>query len=43
MLYNKKYDACRVDIWAMGVTLHAMIAGRLPYEEEDTQRLYNII
>lgn len=33
MLHGVKYDARKVDVWALGVTLHAMISGRLPYEE----------
>jgi serine/threonine protein kinase len=32
MVLGKKYDCRKVDIWAMGVTLYAMLAGRLPFE-----------
>lgn len=40
MLTGGKYDCVKTDVWAIGVTLYAMAAGCLPFEEEDTDRLY---
>lgn len=38
-----KYDCRRVDIWAMGVTLYTMVAGKFPFEYENTSKLYKLI
>lgn len=43
MLTGRHYDCVKSDIWAMGVTLYAMAAGHLPYEDENTDRLYELI
>lgn len=40
MLKGGHYNCVKSDIWAMGVTLYAMAAGHLPYEDENTDRLY---
>jgi 5'-AMP-activated protein kinase catalytic alpha subunit len=31
MLQGEFYDCTKTDIWAMGVTLYAMAAGKLPF------------
>lgn len=31
MVREKIYDSRKVDVWAMGVTLFAMLKGRLPF------------
>jgi 5'-AMP-activated protein kinase catalytic alpha subunit len=36
MLLGRPYDCTKSDIWAMGVTLYAMAAGKLPFEDENT-------
>jgi len=43
MVIGKKYDCRKVDIWAMGITLYAMIVGRLPFQHENTLKLYKLI
>lgn len=43
MLKGGHYNCVKSDIWAMGVTLYAMAAGHLPYEDENTDRLYELI
>ena len=39
MLLNKPYHGDRVDIWSAGVTLYAMVVGKLPFDDEDMQML----
>jgi 5'-AMP-activated protein kinase catalytic alpha subunit len=43
MVAGKKYDCRKVDIWAMGVTLYAMLMGKLPFQHENTLKLYKLI
>lgn len=40
---GRKYNATKTDIWAVGVTLHAMAMGCLPFEDDNTDRLYDLI
>ena len=45
MVKGKRYDGFNIDIWAIGVTLFAMLCGYLPFEddENDTDVLFNEI
>lgn len=43
MVIGKKYDCRKVDIWAMGVTLYAILMGKLPFQHESTSKLYKMI
>ena len=38
-----KYDAKAADVWSLGVTLHAMVFGTLPYMIIDPQRLIEAV
>ena len=40
MLNNKLYDGKKVDIWSIGIILYAMVCGYLPFDDKNTQRLY---
>lgn len=40
MLKNKQYDGKKVDIWSIGIILYAMVCGYLPFDDKNTQRLY---
>ena len=40
MIQGKAYYGSRVDVWSCGVILFAMVAGYLPFEDKDTNKLY---
>jgi 5'-AMP-activated protein kinase catalytic alpha subunit len=43
MIQGKKYSGLGVDIWSSGVILFAMVCGCLPFEDNDTSKLYKKI
>ncbi len=43
MIKGDKYSGLSVDIWSCGVILFAMLCGYLPFEDEDTPKLYKKI
>ena len=40
MIAGKKYEGTNVDIWSCGVILFALICGYLPFEDQNTKKLY---
>lgn len=43
MIEGLEYFGSRVDVWSSGVILFAMVAGYLPFEDRDTNKLYQKI
>jgi 5'-AMP-activated protein kinase catalytic alpha subunit len=43
MIKGERYTGLRVDVWSSGVILFAMICGCLPFEDNDTSKLYKKI
>lgn len=43
MIAGRKYNGLAVDLWSLGVVLHAMLSGSLPFEDENTSNLYRKI
>lgn len=43
MIAGKRYEGLMVDIWSSGVILFAMLCGYLPFDDNDTQKLYHKI
>ena len=40
---SKGYSGAKVDAWSCGIILYALLAGRLPFVEQDTEKLYDLI
>ena len=43
MVSGKKYNGFKTDIWAIGITLFAMLCGYLPFEDTDNDVLFKKI
>lgn len=43
MIEGKEYHGTIADVWSSGVILFAMICGYLPFEDQDTSKLYKKI
>jgi serine/threonine protein kinase len=43
MLMNKPYNGDLIDIWSAGITLYVMVAGKLPFDDENIQSLIHKI
>ena len=43
MIKGEKYHGLGVDIWSSGVILYAMVCGYLPFEDQNTKKLYQKI
>ena len=43
MVLGKKYNGFKIDIWATGIILYAMLCGYLPFEDKNNQKLYKKI
>ena len=43
MVAGKKYDGTKIDIWATGIILYAMLCGYLPFEDKDNDILFDKI
>jgi 5'-AMP-activated protein kinase catalytic alpha subunit len=43
MISGKKYHGTGVDLWSCGVILFALLAGYLPFEDQNTSNLYRKI
>ena len=43
MLSGESYDGCKIDIWATGIVLFAMLCGYLPFDHKDNDILFRKI
>ena len=43
MVSGKKYNGIKIDIWATGIILFAMLCGYLPFEDKDNEVLFDKI
>ena len=43
MILGKRYNGMNIDIWSSGITLYAMVCGRLPFKDKNQEKLYKKI
>ena len=43
MIEGKDYNGAFVDIWSSGIILYALLCGFLPFEDQNTAKLYQKI
>ena len=43
MVAGKKYNGFKIDLWATGIILYAMLCGYLPFEDRDNELLFEKI
>lgn len=43
LVMGKQYLGAEVDVWAMGVMLYALLAGFLPFDDQNIDNLYRKI
>lgn len=43
LLSGRPYTGPEIDIWSLGVILYVMVCGKIPFDEKNTQSLYNKI
>lgn len=43
MLSKLKYDPLKADVWSLGIVLYAMLVGYLPFDDDNTDKLYEKI
>ena len=43
MILGKKYNGLNIDIWSSGITLYAMVCGKLPFKDKNQEKLYKKI
>ena len=43
MLQRVPYNPEKIDIWSSGIILYAMVCGYLPFEDDNTSKLYEKI
>ncbi|KAK7796463.1 hypothetical protein U0070_002099, partial [Myodes glareolus] len=43
ILMSKKYNGEQADLWSLGIILHAMVSGKLPFKEHQPPRMLQLI